>query len=319
MKRAVSSLAVLCVMLIITSCGVGMGSARAFDPQDPVRVGVIPVADFAPVYIADEEGFFEDEGLNVETQVMQNAAAIAPSVINGQLQFGTAAVPPFLTAVGRGLPLTAVANGTSSPQSRDDDPSALVAAAGSDIERPRDLEGKTVAVNALNSLPHVMTAAVIEADGGDPAEVTFVAMPFPDMASALNRGSVDAAALFEPFYTQIMATGAELVTNLYSDVLTPGDSFTLIFTAGPFAQRNPEVVEKFQRAVDRASALAAEEPHKVGEVLEKHGRLPQETFAQMRLPGYSDELNQESLERMADTMIRLGFASDEIDVEGAVW
>lgn len=320
MRRHLTALgALLIATFMLSGCGVGMGSAKAFDPAEPVRVGVIPVADFAPVYIADEEGFFEDEGLDVETQVMQNAAAIAPSVINGQLQFGTTAVPPFLTAIERGLPLQAVANGTSSPRERHDDPSALVAAEGAGIERPRDLEGKTVAVNALSSLPHVLAAAVVEGDGGDPAKVTFVAMPFPDMASALSRGAVDAAALMEPFYSETVSGGAELVTNLYSDVLDPGDSFTLVFTAGPFAERNPDVVEKFQRAVDRASLVAAEEPHKVGDVLEKYGRLSPERFVQMRLPAYSDELNHASLERMAERMQRLGFASEHIDVEGAVW
>ena len=317
--RVPSLLALMLSALVLTGCGVGMGSAQSFSLDEPIRVGVIPVADFAPVYIADEEGFFEDEGLEVETQVMQNAAAIAPSVINGQLQFGTTAVPPFLTAVERGLPLQAVANGTSAPEEREDDPSALVTAEDSGIERPSDLEGTTVAVNALTSLPHVLATAAIDADGGDPSQVTFVAMPFPDMASALDRGAVDAAAVVEPFYSETVSGGAEVITNLYSDALEPEDSFTLVFTAGPFAERNPEIVEKFQRAVDRASLVAANEPHKVGEVLEEHGRLSPERFAQIRLPGYSDELNQPSLERMADDMQRLGFASESIDVEGAVW
>lgn len=321
-KARVAAVAMLLAVFLLAGCGVGRGSAVELKPDEPIKVGVIPVADFAPVYIAVEEGYFADEGLNVKTQVMQNAAAIAPSVINGQLQFGTAAVPPFLAAVQRGLPLTAIANGSSNTADPNQDPSALVAAPGSNITRPKELEGRTVAVNALSSLPHVTTAAAIKADGGDPAKVTFVAMPFPDMLPALERSAVDAAALVEPFYARALADdgpGGKLLANPNSAVLTPNGTFTLIFTAQPFIEKNPEIVEKFVRAVDRASVEAARDPKKVGAVLAKYGKLPPEVFAEIRIPMYSDKLDTAALVNTGELMHRLGFLPGSVDVESAVW
>ncbi|MCQ9165179.1 MULTISPECIES: ABC transporter substrate-binding protein [unclassified Arthrobacter] len=318
-RRTAIALAGLCVVLPIAGCGVGMGSAKVLGAGDPIKVGVIPVADFAPVYIAQEEGYFKDEGLNVQTQVMQNAAAIAPSVINGQLQFGTAAITPFLAAVQKGLPLKAVANGSSIAANPALDPSALVVAKGSTIKGPRDLEGHTVAVNALGSIVHVVAAAAIKKDGGDPSKVTFVAMPFPDMIPALHRGAIDAASLVEPFQVKAVATGARVIAHPYSASLTPDGTFTVIFTAGPFAEKNPETVKKFQRAMDRASLLAASHPEKVGQVLAKYGKLPPEVFAKMRVPMYTDKMSIPAIENTAKLMQELGFLPGPVDVKGAVW
>ena len=178
----------LLVLALTAGCGVGQGSAKVLGTGDPIKVGVIPVADFAPVYVALDEGYFADEGLNVQTQVVQNAAAIAPSVINGQLQFGTAATTPFIAAAQKGLPVQAVANAADVATDAEQDVSALLVGEDSKVERPADLEGKTVAVNALSSLLHVAAAGSIEADGGDPSKVTFVAMPLPDMMTALKQG-----------------------------------------------------------------------------------------------------------------------------------
>jgi NitT/TauT family transport system substrate-binding protein len=311
--------AALLVLVLAAGCGVGRGSAVALGPGDQIKVGVIPVADFAPVYIAADEGYFADEGLNVKTQVMQNAAAIAPSVINGQLQFGTAAVPPFLGAVQKGLPLKAVANGTSIDPDPANDPSALVAVPGSGITRPKDLEGRTVAVNAHSSIVHVVAAAAVKADGGDPAKVTFVAMPFPDMLPALARGAVDAASLVEPFYARSLGEGATVIAHPYSTVLKPGGTFTVIFTAQPFIEANPEIVEKFARAVNRASAEAARDPQKVAAVLAKYGKLPPEVFARIRVPLYSDKLDTAALASTSELMRGLGFLPGTVDVESAVW
>ncbi|MFC0582196.1 ABC transporter substrate-binding protein [Micrococcoides hystricis] len=303
----------------LVGCGIGEGSAIDVTEDTELSVGVIPVADFAPVYVAAEQGFFAAEGLKVRTQVMQNAAAIAPSVINGQLTFGTAAVPPFLAASAKGLPLLAVANGTSIAPEADKDPSALVATKASGATRPKDLEGRTVAVNALTSIVHVAAAAAIKNDGGDPSKVNFVAMPFPDMVPALARNAIDAACLVEPFQVQAVNGGATVLEHPYSKVFYPNGSFTVIFTAGPFAEKNPDVVAAFQRAVDKGSELAAEDPKVVGQVLQKYGKLPPEVFEKMRLPMFSTELSEPALAHASELMHSLGFLPEQPSIEEAVW
>lgn len=298
--------------LLLSGCGVGQGSAKEIGAGEPIKVGVIPVADFAPVYIALEEGYFAEAGLNVQTQVMQNAAAIAPSVINGQLQFGTSATTPFIAAAQKGLPVQAVANAADVAKDPAEDVSALLVDGDSTVQRPADLEGKTVAVNALSSILHIAAAHSIEADGGNPSKVTFVAMPLPDMMTALQQGRVDAASVVEPFATIGAANGARAIAHPYTDAMLPGGTFALFFTATPFAEKNPELVEKFVAALEKGSRTAAEHPEKVQEVLIKYGKLKPEVAASMLQPGYGVGVSPEALDTAAGVMHELGFLAETI-------
>ena len=310
---------ILSALLFFSACGVGQGSAITISENQPVKIGVIPVADFAPVYIAADRGFFEDEGINVEIQVMQNAAAIAPAVVNGQLQFGTSAQTPFITAAEKTLPLMAVANSANTALDAEEDVSALMVAENSDIERPRDLEGKVVAVNALNSIIHVAAKAVVEEDGGDPDKVEFVAMPLPDMAQAVTSGQVDAASVVEPFVALSEAQGNVAIARPYTTAFTPGATYALVFTAQPFIDANPELVRKFVAALDRGSAVAQSDPDAVREVLIEYGGLDPEVAEKMRLPEYGPTLSPTAINEAADLMMDLGFLPGPVDGEELVW
>lgn len=311
--------------LVLTGCSGGGSTDEAAPSEDgsssvsTITVGMIPVTEFASVYVAVDQGFFEEEGLDVETQIIQNAASIAPSVINGQLQFGTAASSPFLSAVDQGLPLIGVANGSSVPTDESQDPFAVVVSADSDIEGPLDLAGKTVAVNALGSGSHVTTVAAIEQAGGDHTETTFVAMPFPDMLAALERGNIDAAKVVEPFVIQAVESGARVISSPLTQTLQPEGTYSLFFTSNDFAAENPDIVEKFKRAVDKASRAAAEDRSLVGIALENHANLAPDLFEKMNTPVYTDDLNTDALQHTADLMTQYGFLNQELDVSKAIW
>ncbi|QVQ51213.1 ABC transporter substrate-binding protein [Spiractinospora alimapuensis] len=299
--------------LALTGCGVGQGSAIEIGEEDSIRIGVVPTASFAPLYIAMEEGYFEERGIDVELDIMQNAAAVAPSVLNGQLQIGTAATSPFFAAVEKGIPVRALAS-SSLNSVEEDDETALVIPTGSDVERPADLEGRTVAVNALAALPHVAAGQVIRDDGGDPDAVTFVSMAFPDMVSALSSGRVDAAAMTEPFLSQGEGTEHERLTGLYSQAFSPETTTTLYFTAQPFIDVNPELVDDFTLAIHQAGEHAREDPELVAEVLVTHGGMDPQDAAGMRLPSYGSELSTDSLRSVADVMAANGFLEQQIDI-----
>ncbi|WP_345151226.1 ABC transporter substrate-binding protein [Arthrobacter ginkgonis] len=311
--------AAVALLMALAGCGVGQGSAVTVGEHDVIRVGVIPVADFAPVYIAIDTGLFAEEGLTVKAQVMQNAAAIAPAVINGQLHFGTSAQTPFLTATQKGLPLKAVANSADTGTGPADDASALMVAAGSSINRPRDLEGKVVAVNALNSIIHVAAAASVREDGGDPAKVSFVAMPLPEMAQAVAGGRVDAASLVEPFVAAGASLGNRTIAYPYTTAFKHEATYGLVFAAGPFIDKNPAIVRKFVSALGKASDIAANDPDEVRRVLVKYGKLKPETAEAMRLPHFSNRLDATALTEAADLMADLGFLPEPVATEGLVW
>lgn len=302
---------------LLAGCGVGRGSAIEIKPGDPLRVGVIPTATFAPLFIAIERGYTKDAGLELELQTVQNAAAIAPSVLNGQLQIGTAAASPFIAAVSKGLPLKAIANAARN-SAPDVDETGLMVPDDSPIQRPRDLEGRTCAVNGLAALPHVAAAEAIRKDGGDPSKVTFVAMPFPDMVGALRLGRVDSAAMAEPFVTAATGGGNRRVTGLYSAAFPHAATTTLFFTAEPFIETNPGVVTALAEAINLAGEDAMNDPQMVRETLSRHSATPPQLLNTMHLPQYGPGLKGDDLTAISEVMVRNGFLKAPIDGGSAI-
>lgn len=219
----------------------------------------------------------------------------------------------------KGLPLRAVANMADTASSPDTDPSALLAAPGSDITSPKDLEGKRVAVNGLGAVVHVAAAETIAQDGGDPSTVTFVAMPFPDMMGALQQGRIDAASVVEPFATLGESQGAPVIARPYTSAFVEGETMAVLFSAQPFLDTNPDVAERFVRALDRASEEAAENPAEVRRVLVDHGGMNPEIVEDIRFPGFGPQVSAHAIDETARLMMSFGMIPDLIDAEAVVW
>src|SRR5690606_30019149 len=139
----------------------------------PIKVGVIPIIDVAAAYLAVEQGFFEEEGLDVSLELAQGGAAIVPAVVSGEYQFGFSNVTSLLLAVNNGVPIKAVASGLFTT-GVEPDFGGVAVPAGSDITSAADLVGKTVAVNTLNNIGDSTIRHVVEEAGGDPMAVNFV-------------------------------------------------------------------------------------------------------------------------------------------------
>lgn len=275
-----------------------------------LTVGLIPVADYGAVFLAGELGYFEEEGLTVETQVQPNAASIVPGVLNGQLSVGTAAMPPLISAVAEGVPIKAIANAAVVPDSADLDSSAILAKADSGIADAADLAGKTIAVNALNAIADLTTRQAIANAGADPASATFVAMPFPDMAAAVERGDVDAAFVVEPFRTSGVNTGLVIVNTPFYDALGGGTSFSGYFASDQLIAEAPNTIAAFVRAIDKATEAAAADPDLIRGVLVSTGGVDQAVADVVNLPGYSPGFNDADVETLVSVMVEQGYLTD---------
>lgn len=321
MKKKLLAMGSAALLLALTGCG-GSSDASAQDANGgaltEVTVGLIPVAEMFPVYIADEQGFFEEAGLDVTVEVISNAASIVPSVMNGQLDIGTSATPPFLTAVEQDMPILAVANAANTSDDPTRDTGAFIVGADSDIASPVDLEGKTVAVNALSSLPHVAAAARISADGGDPDKVQFVSMPFNDMETALTQNRVDAILPVEPFMSKNLAAGAKEISPLYVDVYPATTTHTLYFGSKKMQETSPETLTSFRDAIAKATELVADDPSILRDALVEHGGMPEDVAQNVNLPVYQTEFNIEGINDMMRKMVENDFLEAELPVEDLI-
>jgi NitT/TauT family transport system substrate-binding protein len=295
----------------------GGASPAADDGQGgdltPVTVGVIPIVDVAPIYLGVDQGFFEEEGLDVTLELAQGGAAIVPAVVSGQYQFGFSNVTSLLLASQQGVPLKAVAPGNFSTGEVGKDFAAVVAPADSDIEDAADLAGKTVAVNTLNNIGDSTVRKVVEDAGGDPAATEFVEMGFPDMPAAVADGQVDAAWILEPHLTRALDAGAKVVSWNYAEV-DPDLMIAAYFTTEQYLNENAETAEAFQAALTKSFEYAQENPDETRAILDEYTEIDPAVKEAMVMPRFETELSEDSVQLLADLALQYGLTDDEIDV-----
>lgn len=285
-----------------------------------MKVGIVPVADLFPLYIAQDKGLFKDAGLSVDiSSAGSNAAAVVPSVLNGEFQIGASATPPFLNAVQKNIPITGVSPAGAVQPDPNQDNASIVVTKGSPITGPKQLEGKKVATNALGSLVQVAGAALTNQSGGDASKIDWVVMPFPDMAGALQQGRVDAILTVEPFLTAATQNPAlQSIAPLYSNTYPAGTTEVLYFASKQYFATNRDAVQKFVAVMARANQMAADNPQLIRDALVTYGNFKPDVAQAVKLPLYPTQFNVDGMQRIADGMVKDGFLDKPIDVQSAL-
>lgn len=181
----------------------GGAATSAFVPaigraQTPViRMGQNANDVFGEGYYGLDQGIFAASGLNVEITTFANGAAQAAACAGGAIDVGLGEATELANGIIRGLPFGAFAGGalydSTAPIS------ALIVAADAPVRTAKDLEAQTVAVPSLVSVSAVAVKAWLVQLGADLAKVKFTELSQPAMVAAVQRGTVAAAHVGEPF------------------------------------------------------------------------------------------------------------------------
>ena len=292
----------------------GGGGGGGGGESTSVTVGVIPIVDVAPIYLGQEQGFFEDCGLEVELETAQGGAAIVPGVVSGEFQFGFSNITSLLLAADQGLPLRVVANGAASTGDEGTDYGAVLVSADSGVEDAAGLAGSRVAVNTLNNIGTTTIRESVRQAGGDPDAVEFVELPFPEMPAALEQGNVDAIWVVEPFLTVATSAGAQPVAWNFVD---PAEQLTVAgyFTSEQYAAENADVVECFASAMEQSLQYAQDNPDAVREILGTYTQIEQAVLDEMRLPAFPPEVNRDSVQTLAELAVEDGLIDEVPDLD----
>ena len=276
-----------------------------------VKLGIIPIADVAPVFIGIEQGFFEEEGLTVSTEFAQGGAASIPSVVSGDIDFAFGAYPSFFSAVQEGLPLLISTEANRAAPLF----GGLYALPDSGIATPADLEGKTIAVNTLNNLVQLAVEAQLVDAGLTLDDVTLVEIPFPDMVAALERGDVDVIAVVEPFGTIAKnSLDAVLVTDMFAGRIE-GFPVAGFYVTESFAADNPNTVAAFNRAWAKSVDYANNTEDAVPLILPTY--IETTTVEAARLlnyPLFVSGIDTDVIQIVPDFMVEAGLLDAPIDV-----
>jgi len=311
-RRAAVALAVA-MTFSLAACGGDDGGETTEGGLTPVKVGSIAILDVAPLYLGIERGFFEDEGLDVTVESLQGGADIIPGVAGGDFQFGLSNTMSMIVAAAQGIPLRGLASCSNATMDPEKDFGAIIIPEDSDIKRPRDLEGKKVAVNTLKNINEATVAETVKRDGGDPSKVDFVELAFPDIVPALEKGDIAAGQVVEPFLTIGQQSGMkQLASNLAG--LQPNLAVSLYFTSEQYEAENPDVVEGFTSAMNKSLEYATGNPDEARRILSTFTEITPGVQDAVTLPGWPTEIDTKGVELMSQLAVDYGYVEEEPDL-----
>jgi NitT/TauT family transport system substrate-binding protein len=292
--------------------GGGGGGGGGGEPTT-LKVGVIPIADVAPLYLGIDKGFFKDEQLTIKPQLAEGGAAITPAVVSGDFQIGFSNTISLLIAASQDLPVEIISPGVSGAASEKDAWDDLLVPKNGPVKTTKDLEGKTIAVNTLKNICEVTIKASLEKDGVDVSTLKFSEVPFPDMNAALDAGRVDGACVVEPFVSQGKA-GKSKGINPFYERTAPNLTVATYFASKQYAEENADVVDRFVKAMNKSLAYAQSNPDEVRKVLLDYTEIPPEAAEAIKLPVWRSDLNEQTIEQLSELTKKYGLIEEEPDL-----
>lgn len=314
-RRSVIAVLAAASVLGLSACGSGSPSSTGGGNSTAgstgsteltkVSVGVIPIVDCAPIYLGDKQGFFKDEGLQLDIQTATGGAAIVPGVVSGSFDFAFSNLISVMVAKDKGLDLKFVANGASTTGENGKDVGGVVVPAGSSIKSAKDLAGKTVSVNNLSNIGDTTIKSAIEKDGGDPSTVKFVEVAFPDAPAALANKQVDAAWILEPFLSKATADGGTVVSSNFVE-MSPKLDIAGYFTKADTVKNKPELTQKFTRAMNKSLEYAQAHPQEVRDIVGTYTKIDEAARAKMVLTHWTVDFDKDAFKTLGDAAAKYG-------------
>ena len=284
-----------------------------------INAGFVPVTDVAALYLGEEMGFFKKQGLELKVNIGTTGVAMVSSVMSGEYQFAFSSLVGILQARDKGLPLKIIAAGSSSTAVKGADVTMIHAGPKSGIKSAKDLEGKTVSVNALNGLLQMLGKAAVKAEGGDPSKVKFVELPFAEALAALQAGKTDAMVGAEPFGTAAIGSGFPAINSPYQTMSSRSMLTSSYFTSEPQIRANPELFTKLRAAINESLEYAQKNPDAIRKQLPKFTKLGPDVAAKLILPTYLTQIPRQSVELFSKSGMEFGMLNKPAVYDEVIW
>ncbi len=264
MKRIILLLSVLLSLaLILAGCGKSEGELTK------VRLSEVTHSIFyAPQYVALTQGFFEEEGLEIELINSQGADKVMTAVLSGQADIGFAGPEACVYVYNEGRE----DYGVVFAQLTNGDGTFLMGRKPEPDFKWSDLKGKTIIGGRKGGMPAIVLQYVLEKNGLKVGEDVFIdtTMQFAAMPGAFMGGQGDYVILFEPTASTMEKEGKGYIVASLGE--QSGEvPYTAYFTKKSTIENNPELIAKFTRAIYKGQQwVDAHSPEEIAQAIKPH-------------------------------------------------
>jgi NitT/TauT family transport system substrate-binding protein len=288
-----------------------------------LKVLLLPYLCYGPLFIAEDEGYFAEQRLEIEFVKFDRSDEAMPVLAQGHLDvFAGTPKAGLFNAMARGSTIKLVADGghlattgctTNALMARRD----LIEAG--ELDHPAQLKGRRIAMNPANA-PEYYLDKLLHTAGLTLGDVETVAIPNPARLDALEKGSIDLADAAEPWVTRISQAGHGVVWMPVQQVIPDFQISYIAYGPTPL-EENPEAGRRFMVAYLKGLRQLNEgKTERNLEILAKHTGLDRDLLMQACWPSFHDDgqINVQSVLDFQAWAVEKGYL-DSLVTEEQFW
>ena len=242
-----------------------------------LKIGLMPDIDSISFIIAEEKGFFKEEGVNVELQHFKSAMDRDSALQSGNLDGGVSDMlaAGFAKDGGFDVKMTSMTDGNY----------CLVAGTANNVQSIKDMKGQNISVSKNTIIEFVLDQMLMQNQMTE-ADINKTVIPqIPTRLEMLQNGKLDAAVLPEPMGSIAIKNGCHLINSSEKMQINPG---VMVFTNDSL-QNKSEEIKAMYRAYNKAVEYLNNTPQEeyMDLVIEKAG-LPPATKDALTMPKYHE-------------------------------
>lgn len=317
-KKITGAAATVTMVAALAACG--SSDADSEDGVTKIRAWGTPSSTALSVWVAQEQGYFEEEGLEVDMELGTDQT-IALQSLGSQKEIVFNTTPVLFSALNRKFPVKVVSGMVNHS---DTHPGCGTVVSTKPVKSALDLQGKRVGVTTLTSIIPLSMHYVIDAQGGDAESVKLVQVNFP-MLDQLEAGNVDAVLATAPYWNMAesdpdLHIGPDLCLDAVKEA-TDGEvnsSPTGIYVANEqWASDNAEAIDGWRAALAKAGEWIAANDAEARVLMAEKLDLEQELADITALPEFASEVDEEDFRGPLEIAKTMGLLDDRPDLEAS--
>lgn len=325
MKKKTLSLLVSAVMAmsVFAGCGSSDNGTTTTGANSDGKTTVKALGEFDPQIsgqqiIAQEKGFFEEEGLDVDLELLTDPSITTTMIASGEAQFYSASNYQDILLKDKDTDVSVIAPVVNAGNTQ-----VIVGGPNLKITSAKDLEGKkmgyTDGAGVIVAVKNMCNELGVDFD-----KIELVNLQAADMLASLERGDIDFFAAWEPWGLKAEAIGGKVLFTGTKSYLPENegedvnylDFIVSVNTSSEYVKSNPEACEAYVRAMIKATDYINENTEDAAEIIAKKINLDKEECVEiMKKNSYAvafDETYKNSCDSLAKYMKESGMTSSEV-------
>ena len=268
-KSLVILLSAAFLLTVLSGCAKKQESGKSADLPPKVTIGV--QIGILPDAIAIAEGWLA-EAMGVEVEVVEFDAGrdVTAAIASGAIDMGEVGSPPAALAVANGIPCQVFY--VLGVQGEDE---SLIVRGNLGVKDAQGLAGLKIAAT-FSSTSHYSLMKYLEVNNVNPSDIDIIDMRAGDMLAAFIQGDIDGAFTWNPNVTNMKSNGGVMLTSAREMADRGYATMCVAIVRTEFAEKYPDLVSAYVRAMDRAVALYRNDPKVAGAALARFTGLTAE-------------------------------------------